>query len=368
MPMATRASTTRSSPASTPSSMPAWPPTRRSSSLSSTTPGSTWISTMTTISSPPAPERHRAGEPRQGKSDRPQAAPDLPARRPRRACRCCSGPTPGSIRTATMAGSSPRWSQWGMTPLQAIQAATTQRRRSARPQADVGVDRARPLRRHRRGRRRSDPRRDVARACRCGDQGRHAGERRRRPPPMSATSHNNRTLLIAFGANLGIAVSKFVAAAITGSSAMLTEGVHSVVDSTNQLLLIWGRRQARKPADKHHPLGYGRELYFWSFVVAVLVFSLGAGVSIYEGIIHIARPRGSGLAADRLRRPARRFRAGGLVDAGGVSRLQGRQGRARLDRGDPPLEGSAGLHRPARKWRGDGRDHRRRDRPVARRS
>src|SRR5881392_3996401 len=99
-----------------------------------------------------------------------------------------------------------------------------------------------------------------------------------------------RTLVIALVANLGIAVSKFAAAAITGSSAMLTEGVHSVVDSTNQLLLMWGRRQARKPPDKYHPLGYGRELYFWSFVVAVLVFSLGAGVSIYEGIIHIANP------------------------------------------------------------------------------
>ena len=104
------------------------------------------------------------------------------------------------------------------------------------------------------------------------------------------SAQNNRTLLIAFGANLGIAVSKFVAAAITGSSAMLTEGVHSVVDSTNQLLLIWGRRQARKPPDEFHPFGYGRELYFWSFVVAVLVFSLGAGVSVYEGIIHIAEP------------------------------------------------------------------------------
>lgn len=96
--------------------------------------------------------------------------------------------------------------------------------------------------------------------------------------------------MIALLANLGIAVAKFVAAAITLSSAMLTEGVHSVVDSTNQLLLMWGRRQAKKPPDRYHPFGYGRELYFWSFVVAVLVFALGAGVSIYEGIIHIMEP------------------------------------------------------------------------------
>jgi cation diffusion facilitator family transporter len=107
---------------------------------------------------------------------------------------------------------------------------------------------------------------------------------------MSAHAENNRTLLIALAANLGIAISKFVAAAITGSSAMLTEGVHSVVDSANQLLLIWGRRQSKKPPDAKHPFGYGRELYFWSFVVALLVFALGAGVSVYEGVVHILHP------------------------------------------------------------------------------
>jgi cation diffusion facilitator family transporter len=107
---------------------------------------------------------------------------------------------------------------------------------------------------------------------------------------LSAHTTSTRTLVIALLANLGIAISKFVAAAITGSSAMLTEGVHSVVDCTNQLLLMWGRRASKRPPDVFHPFGYGRELYFWSFVVAVLVFALGAGVSVYEGIIHITEP------------------------------------------------------------------------------
>ena len=106
-----------------------------------------------------------------------------------------------------------------------------------------------------------------------------------------AGHESTRVILIALAANLGIAVAKFAAAAITGSSAMLTEGIHSTVDSANEVLLLYGTRQSERPPDRTHPFGYGRELYFWSFVVAILVFALGAGVSFYEGVRHLLHPR-----------------------------------------------------------------------------
>jgi len=90
--------------------------------------------------------------------------------------------------------------------------------------------------------------------------------------------------------NAAIAVTKFGAAAVTGSSAMLSEAVHSVVDTGNQGLLLWGLRRARQPPDEEFPLGHGKEIYFWSFVVSILIFALGAGISIYEGIKHVLHP------------------------------------------------------------------------------
>ncbi|HBK06279.1 MAG TPA: cation transporter [Acetobacteraceae bacterium] len=104
-------------------------------------------------------------------------------------------------------------------------------------------------------------------------------------------SHSSKTVIYAaLGGNLLIAISKFGAAWFTGSSAMLSEAIHSLVDTGNQGLLLHGMRQAAKPASSEHPFGHGLQLYFWTFVVAILIFGLGAGVAMVEGIDKIFHP------------------------------------------------------------------------------
>jgi len=87
-----------------------------------------------------------------------------------------------------------------------------------------------------------------------------------------------------------IAIAKFVGAALTGSSAMLSEGIHSLVDTGNQSLLLYGIARSKRPADEKHPFGYASEIYFWAFIVAILIFSVGAGISIYHGIEKVLHP------------------------------------------------------------------------------
>lgn len=106
---------------------------------------------------------------------------------------------------------------------------------------------------------------------------------------MAATG-SRAVIYAALAGNAMIAVTKFAASAYTGSSAMLSEAIHSVVDTGNQGLLLYGLNRSEKPADEKFPFGYGMELYFWAFVVAILLFAIGAGVSLYEGIHKVLHP------------------------------------------------------------------------------
>lgn len=101
-------------------------------------------------------------------------------------------------------------------------------------------------------------------------------------------------VFVALGGNAAIAIIKFIAAAYSGSAAMLSEAVHSVADTGNQALLLYGSGRAAQPPDRRHPFGHGREIYFWGFIVAILLFSMGSGMSIYEGILKILEPHPPG--------------------------------------------------------------------------
>src|SRR5215216_522239 len=109
-------------------------------------------------------------------------------------------------------------------------------------------------------------------------------------PRSRGISKSKLAIYAAIAGNVSIAVTKFVAAAVTGSSAMLSEAIHSVVDTGNGWLILLGVRKSRKPPDSDHPFGHGHELYFWTLIVGVLIFAIGGGMSVYEGIMHILHP------------------------------------------------------------------------------
>lgn len=109
-------------------------------------------------------------------------------------------------------------------------------------------------------------------------------------PTTSVPKHAQRAVYASIAANVIIASAKFGAAAFTGSSAMVAEGLHSVVDAGDGVLLLIGRHRSRRPPDEMHPFGHGKELYFWTLLVAIVFFAVGGGMSVYEGVLHVRHP------------------------------------------------------------------------------
>ncbi len=105
-----------------------------------------------------------------------------------------------------------------------------------------------------------------------------------------SSSASKRAIVVAILGNVAIAATKFIAAFVTGSSAMISEGIHSLVDTGNDVLMLYGIRQARIPPDSDHPFGHGKELYFWSLIVSLAIFAVGCGMSFYEGLTHLTHP------------------------------------------------------------------------------
>jgi cation diffusion facilitator family transporter len=107
---------------------------------------------------------------------------------------------------------------------------------------------------------------------------------------MAHEGDSKLAIFASIGANVSIAIMKFIASFFTGSSAMLSEGIHSLIDTTNGLLLLFGIKKSKLAPDKNHQFGHGMEIYFWSFIVAIFIFSLGGGVALYEGFKHLFEP------------------------------------------------------------------------------
>ena len=161
---------------------------------------------------------------------------------------------------------------------------------------------------------------------------------------MAEHSGSLRVIIAAIAGNVAIAISKFGAALVTGSAAMYSEAIHSTVDTGNELLLLFGMRRADKPPDAEHPFGYGLQLYFWVFVVAVMIFGLGALVAFYEGVEKILHAEPARYVVVNYNCPGRFARVRGRLMVRRVSRIPSSARSARLAGGCAAQQGPNRVH------------------------